>query len=575
MPMPYVLLPTTGNDQVDEWIKLGNEAQMAERFPSAEKHYRAALRLVPCHPIASTNLAVLLARQGQLNEGLLAMERATLYDGVEPIIASNRALMALEADRLDDANAAAAIAMSLAPDAPTGVDDEPLKAAGYLNARLAAAMVATISGYPAKAYPLYQEMLKVDPKHGAAGPNACFVQSLLDVGPAELLKQRHQWREANGWKSRFKWAHKNDRDPNRVLKVGYLSGDFKSHSAAMMFSHVVMNHDRQRVEPFLYSTIKVEPDKDDMSAMFQAVGNWRDVLGKTDEEIEDMITADQIDILVDLAAHTNGGRLAVFTRKPAPIAVTAWGFAHGTGLEEIDYFLADPIAVPVEERQHYAEKIFDVPCIVTYRPPVEYGIRPTSPLPFHKNEYITFGSFSRHEKTSDECLAAFAEILRRVPNSRLYLKDHAYRRPYSIRRVLNALEGIHRDRVIFGVATSHPEHMLTYQTVDIILDTMPHGAGVVCLEALYTGVPLITKNGQQPAGRTASSVLTAMGRTEWITRSNEEYIEKAVEWAGRIQDLSAARKTLRDELLNSPVINGYPRAIENAFREMWQTWCKS
>lgn len=566
---PFTILPATGGEQVDEWVRLGIEAQVAGKFPDAQRYYARALRLDPCHATATHNLGIVLAQNGNLNEGLLAMERAALFDGVEPLIASNRALMNLEADRLEDAKAAAEYALGLAKDPPPAGD--ALKTAGYLGARLAYAMIAAAAGEPGKALPVYREMLAVDPKHPAAGPNACFVQSLMPVGPAELLEQRRAWYAANRFQGRV-FPHLNDRTPDRTLRVGYVGGDFKSHSAAMMFAHVLFNHDPAQVAAYLYSSLPTNPEADDLTAKFRAAGEWREIAGKTDEEVAELIQSDAIDILVDLAGHTNGGRLAVFTRKPAPVQVTAWGFAHGTGVTEVDYFFADPVALPEAERPAYAERIFDLPCIVTYRPPEEYGIRATSPLPFYKNEYVTFGSFSRYEKLSEECLACFAEILRGVPDSRLYLKDHAYRRPYSIRRVLKALDGIDRKRVLFGTSTSHPEHMLEYQTADIILDPHPHGGGVVSMETLYAGVPLITKYGTQPAGRTASSVLTAMGRTDWIARTDAEYVAKAVEWANRPQDLAKARKTLREELLASPVVSGYPRAVEAAYRALWKEW---
>jgi predicted O-linked N-acetylglucosamine transferase (SPINDLY family) len=285
-----------------------------------------------------------------------------------------------------------------------------------------------------------------------------------------------------------------------------------------------------------------------------------------------MIRKDGIDILVDLAGHTNGGRLGVFTRKPAPVQVTAWGFAHGTAVPEIDYFFADPVAVPENERCHYAERIYDLPSIVTYRPPVEYGQKGTSPLPYWSNEYITFGSFSRYEKASDDFLATVAAILKAVPNSRMVFKDHAMRRPYSIKRIREKL-GVDPARLTFGISTPHHEHLASYQSVDMFLDPFPHGAGVVTLECLWMGVPILTRYGPQPAGRTASSVLTAMGRTEWISRDAEGFVKNVVEWANRPHDLAAARKTLRDEFVASPVVAGYREAVENAFRNMWREWC--
>jgi predicted O-linked N-acetylglucosamine transferase (SPINDLY family) len=574
MTMPYTLLPASGADQVSEWIRLGSEAYALNNLKSAQKYYNRATRLDPSHAIAINNLGIVLAASGNVPEALLTIERAALFDGVEPIIAANWALVNFEADRIEEARAAAEHAIKLAGDAPSDPEANETKTAGYVRSRLAFAVIASAYGQPGDAIPAYRQMLAVEPKNQAAGPNCCFNQTLVDIAPAELLAQRKVWYESNRWKGPL-WPHKNDKTPGRTLKVGYIGGDFKSHSAAMIYAQVLLNHDKQQVSPYLYSTLPTDAEKDDMTQMLRDCGQWRDVFGKSDEEIEDQISKDEIDILVDLAAHTNGGKLAVFTRKPAPIQITAWGFAHGTGLPEMDYFFADPIAVPVEERtpDNYSEKIYDLPCIVTYRPPDEYAIPPSSPAPCQKNDYFTFGAFSRFEKLSNEYLACIREILLRVPDSRLYLKDAAYRRPYAIRRIMKALDGIDRGRLKFGLATSHPEHILEYQKLDLLLDPWPHGAGNVTLETLYAGVPLITRYGRQPSGRTASSVLTVMGRTDWIARSDAEYVAKAVEWAGRRDELAKARVTLREELVGSPVIKGYAGEVEKAYRAMWKEWC--
>jgi predicted O-linked N-acetylglucosamine transferase (SPINDLY family) len=337
----------------------------------------------------------------------------------------------------------------------------------------------------------------------------------------------------------------------------------------MIFGAVVLNHSKD-FEVFLYSSLAVDPKADVRTKKFQDLGNWRDISTLDDEKSEALIRADKIDILVDLSGHTNGGRLALFTRKPAPVQVTAWGFAHGTGCPEIDYFFADPVAVPEEERQHYAEKIFDLQCVVTYDKP-EYDLKGTSALPYHSNGCITFGSYARYEKLSDACLETFAEILRRVPSSRLQFKDGGFRRPYSIKRVLAAMPDISPERLLFSVATSHPEHMQAYQQADIMLDPFPHTGGVVGMEQIYMGVPVVTLYGTQASGRTTSAVLTAMGRKEWIAKSREQYIDIAANLAADIPALTKARKTLREELLASPVVKDYPKAVEAAYRQMWLT----
>ncbi len=555
-----MIVPAQGSDQADEWLRLGVQAQVAGQLGAAQGHYQQALRLDPRHAIAAQNLAIVFAQSNLLNEALLTIERAAMADGIHGCIQMNWALMALESERIDEALAASQRAIELAP------NDVP--------ALVARAMVLTTAGMPEQAVPLYNRVLDSDAKHGSAGPNACFVQTLTDITPAELLKQRQRWHAANAWTGTVE-PHRNDRNPDRPLRVGYVGGDFKSHSASFIFGRVLLHHS-PAVEMYLYSSLPVDANADPATKHFQdAAGpRWRDISAMNDEDAAALIRRDKIDILVDLAAHTNGGRLALFTRKPAPVQVTAWGFAHGTGCPEIDYFLADAVAVPAEERCHYAEKIIDLPCLVTMEEPTAYNLKLTSAPPIRKNGYFTFGGYCRYEKMSDECIRAFGEILKRVPDAKLELKDNAYRRPYSIRRIMRLMPDVDPSRLLFSIATSHPDHMLAYQQADLCLDPWPHGGGVVSLEQIYMGVPLITLYGKQPSGRNTSSVLTAIGRTEWIARTPAEYIDKAVEWSERTKELAEARKTLRGELLNSPVVAGYVEKVEAVYRSIFREWCE-
>lgn len=591
MPQPLVLLPPTGSDQEDEWIKLGITAHMENNLPKAESYYRQALRLNPRSAIATQNLAILYANQPhQVNEGLLAIERAALFDGVEPTIHANRALMCLEADRIDEALAAARHAVSISGP-KEGLTEQ--KKIGWMASRLALAMIASTAGVPHESVKVYNEMLEVDPAHPQAGPNSCFAQTLTDCDAAQLAAQRKKWWEANHFKGE-KRPHNNDKNPDRPLRVGYVGGDFKRHSAAMIFGNVIYNH-TDAVEVYLYSSLPVDPTVDDMTGRFQAKtgavttgtiengvkkvvtegGRWRDISANNDEEAEAMIWADKIDILVDLAAHTAGGRLTLFTRKPAPVQVTAWGFAHGTSCPEIDYFFADPVAVPTGERHHYTEKIYDLPCIVTYCDSSVPEMKGTSQLPYFKNDFITFGAYARYEKFTDECIDTFARILHEVPESKIEFKDHGFRRPYSCKRILKRFEGFDIDpkRVLFSISTTHPEHMQAYQQADLILAPFPHSGGLVSMETLYMGVPFVTLNARQPSGRSGASILTLIGRKDWIANTVEEYVAKAVALANDIPTLKNARKTLRQELMDSPAVKGYHLAVENAYRQMWKAYC--
>ena len=556
MSMPYVIIPPTGADPADEWLKLGVQSHVQGNLPQAQAHYGQALRLDPNNATVTQNLAVIFAQSNLLSEAILTIERAELFDDKMAVLYTNMAYIGLQCERIGEALDAAKKAVELAPNE---------------NTRLALAMVYTTAGKPELSIPLYEQILAAVPNHPVAGPNICFVQTLTTATPKELREKRNVWHTHFAYTGP-KAPHENTKDPARPLRVGYVSGDFKTHSAAMIFKPAVTRQS-EGLQTYLYSTLPVA-DVDVQTKDFKAFAGerWRDISAMSDEQADALIRQDKIDILVDLAGHTNGGRLALFTRKPAPVQVTAWGFAHGTGCPEIDYFFADQTAIPSSEREFYAEQIVDLPCIVSYAP-MSYDIKRTSRLPYWRNDYVTFGTYARYEKMNDECLGMFSEILTRVPNSRLEFKDHGCRRPYSIQRTRAVMNDIDPKRLLFSMATSHPEHMQAYQQADLILDPFPHSGGVVCLEQMYMGVPMVTRYGTQAGGRTSASVLTAMGKTDWIARSREDYIEKAVAMADKPQMLAAIRKTLSDEFMNSPAIVGYGEKVEAAYRDMWRTWC--
>lgn len=548
---PYTLIPKQGGTQADEWLQLGVEAQVAGKTADAERFYKSALRVDPQSVSATQNLAVLLAQVGNLNEALLTIERAAMWDGTTEIVHVNRALMALEADWIDLA---------------VECSDKALKIGSSPEAKLARALVLGVAARPREALDCYNEILTANPKHAVAGLNSCFVQTLTGDGPEKFRRQRAAWREVNKFAGPVASHHAK---PHSPLRVGYVGGDFKTHSAAMIFGNVVLGHDQARVLPYLYSNLPVNPEGDAWTKKFrEAAGDrWRDIAALTDEQADALVRKDEVDVLVDLAAHTAGGRLSLFLRKPAPVQVTAWGFAHGTGCPEVDYFFADPVVVPPEDGVHYAEKIFHLPCVVTYREPKEYNLPDGGVPPCCGNGFVTFGSFARYEKMSEQCLRAFGEVLKAVPGSKLLLKDHGYRRPYAVRRVTE-LVGVEPSRLQFAISSPHVEHMLAYRQCDVVLDPFPHTGGVVSMEQLYMGLPVVTLYGPHPGARTTSSVLTAMGRKGWVATTPENYVGIAVALAQDAAALSRLRKTLRQELLESPVVAGYCGKVEDAYESM-------
>lgn len=558
MAQPFHLLPRTGSTLAEEWLDLGLSYHIGNRFPEAEQAYNKGLRVEPNNGKITVNLGVMAAQQGNAALAVQRLEKATLLDPENSTAWYDYALALLEAERADEA--LPAIKTSLK------IQESP-------DAFCAQGMILTSLAKSAEAAEAYDTGLLKMPSHGLAAYNTIFCRTLKNTTPADNHAARKRWYDAFKWTGERK-PHDNSKIPDRKLRIGYVSGDFKMHSAAFIFGTIIFNHNRELFEPFLYMNLPADPAADAMTKRFMDLGNWRDISAQRDDAaVEEMIRADKIDILVDLSGHTGGNRLVLFTRKPAPIQIHGWGFAHGSGCPEIDYFVADEYSVPKEEREFFAEKIWDLPCVVGFMPP-SYDQLGSSPPPVGRDGTFTFGVFGRFEKYSPQALEAWHKILLRTPNSRLIIKDLMMKRPYAIKRIREVMHDIDPGRILFMQDCSHPDQMLTYQNVDLVLDTFPHTGGVTALEIIYMGVPIVTLYNGQVGGRTTSSVLRAMGRKDWVASSIDDYVRKAVKLATERTELAKARTSLRDELLKSGVCNqDYARAVEAAYRSMWWGYC--
>src|SRR5258706_16067563 len=402
-----------------------------------------------------------------------------------------------------------------------------------------------------------------------------FAKDLMQEQTLEGCQaERKKWNEKFAAHLREDRPHLNDPDPERGLRIGYVSADFREHSAARSFGAVILNHDRAQFELFAYNNS--EHPEDGYSQQFKrAVDHWVNTGKMKDQEFSDRVRADKIDILVDLSGHTGGNRLLSFARKPAPIQCTGWGYANGTGLPAMDGFFADRVIVPEQEQHLYTEKILYLPCVVSGHWAEKFPV--VNELPASVRGNITFGSLNRFAKVTEDTMRLWARVLSAVPNSVMVLKsgeltEEAYR--VRVRQFFSAL-GIVETRLMLVGGSVWSEHMGVYDEIDICLDTFPHGGGVTSLEALMMGCPVLTLRWPTIPGRLTASILTALGMTEWIAESQDDYVAQAVEYSNDLSKLAALRQGLRARFLASPIGDGpaYSRAVEGHYREMWREWC--
>jgi predicted O-linked N-acetylglucosamine transferase (SPINDLY family) len=400
---------------------------------------------------------------------------------------------------------------------------------------------------------------------------------LLDHQPETTLETaveaRKAWWRAFGAPLRATWrGHANDPDPERPLRIGYVSGDFRRHSAAIAFAPVVLRHS-EGYQPVCYYN-HTEPDN--VTENFIDGSEFYDVAPLDDPTLAAKIRDDRIDILIDLSGFSARNRLELFCRRPAPVQATGWGYATGTGLPVFDGFFADEFVVPRDlVARGYVEPLLYLPCVVPFAP-MPYT-DPVGPLPALANGTFTFGSFNRWAKVTPTVLATWAEILARTPGSRLLLKEKAYEWPEIRNQVLAAMaeRGVDPLRIIFRGFTDHVQHLASYHDVDLALDPFPHSGGITALEGLWAGVPPVTLIGERVPERLSASICSVLNLKAFITETRAEYVEAAVLLATKFTaQLGQIRSSLQHRMAASPLCSGYAQAVETHYRELWRAWCR-
>lgn len=372
--------------------------------------------------------------------------------------------------------------------------------------------------------------------------------------------------------SRYHRSHANVKNSNRRLKVGYVSGDFNLHSVRFFLEPLLANHNHMTVEVYAYAELTKE---DEMSQKYKSYcDHWVPTAGMSDDALAEKIREDEIDILVDLAGQTNGNRLEVFARKPAPVSLSWLGYGYTTGVSAIDYYLSDEVSVPLGSEHLFAETPWRMDqSSFVYSPAV--GMGEVNRLPALEKGYVTFGTLTRSIRVNHRTIKVWAELLKRVPHSKLIINSKDYITSAMKEKLAERFKeyGINKERLEIGYR-SPPWDVL--RKIDIGVDCFPHNSGTTLFETLYMGIPYVTLLGRPSVGRLGSSILHSLGRDEWIANSEEEYVEKLVAIASDLPALALLRTELRDEMRQSMLMDGagFAHKVEEAYQKMFTLWCE-
>lgn len=546
----------------EAYNNLGFVLREQGRLDEAQIRCHKALALNPGYAEAHNNLGLVLQELGKLDEALASLNKAIELNPDFAEAYANRGIVFKNQGLLDDAVESFRSAIGIKPDF----------AMAYNNL----ANTHQEQGRLGDAIANYQKALEIKPDYASAHSNLLFAEQYRPGHTAKSLYELHrEWDENHGKPLRNTWPrHQNTPDPDRRLRVGFVSPDLGRHPVGYFIDAMLKSFSGLGIDTICYS----DHIADDLTDQIKGAADlWKETRGLSDMALSKTILADQIDILIDLCGHSADNRLLTLARKPAPVQMTWAGYVGTTGLSSIDYIVSDRYSTESEEEVYYSEKTVRMPdSWLCYAPP-PYACD-VGPLPSAQKEYVTFGSFSNPAKINEDVVSVWADILKGVDNSRLIIKYRSITSKFNSNRLITLFEaaGVDRSRLVLEDKSFHAELFKRYNDVDIALDPFPYSGGITTYEALWMGVPVITVPGATFASRHSLSHLSTIGLQAFVAKDRQDYVALAIEHAANPQKLSELRSNLRQMMVNSPVCDGktFSKNFEILVRNAWQNWCK-
>lgn len=526
-------------------------------FLEAESCYREAIKLDADYWLAYNNLGLVLHRMERYAEAELAFNKSIELHPSEALLHSNLGLTLAALGQIKKAETSLKKAVEIHPE--------------YVNAHINLCTNYIAQGRLDEAESECFEALKYDPGSNKAKSNLLFAMNYSGHHSAEYrFQQAREFDQIVTKKVEHAFTVWQSSPEAKRLRIGVMSGDLRQHPVAYFLENWVKNVDFSKFELFAYLT---DTREDIFTGRIKPnFSHWKSLVGMTDQAAAESIHDDGIDILFDLSGHTSGNRLQILAWKPAPIQVSWLGYFATTGMQSIDYFIADEVGVPEADRKYFVEKIKYIPDTRLCFTAPHVAIEPSS-LPASTSGSITFASFQTLAKAGDDVLMLWAEVMRALPDSKLRWQCKSFWDADVTADVAArfAKLGISGDRLMLLGSVSRDAYFAAHHDVDVILDTFPYPGGTTTCEALWMGVPTLTLAGDSLIARQGASMLSAAGLADWVAETKDEYLNMALSHCSDLNQLAHLRAKLRTQVLASPLFDAerFASNMETAIWEMW------
>lgn len=539
---------------------LGNAWMKAGQFSQAQASYERVVALRPQFAEAYRTLGNALLQQGLFGGAEVRYRKALALDPQDADSHNNLGTALQKQNHVDEALAHYGLALQCNPQ--------------LVSARVHMASALCDLGRLEEAIAHYRLALAQQPENSDVHSQLLFCLLHHEaLSPAQVHRVHLAFGQQYEAPLRANWQpHTNTRDPQRRLRVGFVSGDLRTHAVAHFIAPVWAALNPHTVEIWAYSNY---PWEDAVSARLRGYArSWRNVFALGDEALAQQIQGDGIDILVDLSGHTAYNRLMVFARKPAPLQATWIGYPGTTGLSSIDYLICDRFNAPHGLYEHYyTEKFARLPSSGAFAPSLRAP--PLNPLPALKNGYVTFGSFNKPIKLGLQVIEVWSQVLTALPDSRLLLGnvDDAVAQHTLVAQF--GQFGVAAARLTFHPRVPMGRYLALHQEIDIALDTWPYTGGTTSNHALWMGVPVLTMRGPSRAHCQSAAALGRIGLDDWIADDARAFVRLALGHAKDLPALASLRSSMRQRWLTSPWRNNatIAKGLEAGLREMWRRWC--